>query len=284
MAQGRMKLWAILVWACFATIPVCAADSARPATGQGGATDSNSPRSTSLQPTTDEAKARLWALACAGVLMERNGDSHETLETGLRIPRNIVAQKNLLSRWWGVEKRADLLECLHSLEVRGHRASFDADVKYITTGNRAMLQRLADASNADRANELRVVRRYYQQLGEKGIVGWDISRYICLCKWGYTVGYLSEDEAWKKIMPAARLLQKKFGSWKELGENYLIGREYWGGDPHDQALCEDGIMRLLESRNSPWVKLPWNTNLGEGPVMGERPTAGGPVAGSGGAK
>ena len=54
-------------------------------------------------------------------------------------------------------------------------------------------------------------------------------------------------------MPAARLLQKKFGSWKELGENYIIGRKYWGGDTEDQTLYDDALVRLLESKESPWV-------------------------------
>jgi Protein of unknown function (DUF1266) len=40
-------------------------------------------------------------------------------------------------------------------------------------------------------------------------------------------GYLAEDEAWEKIMPAAAKLHATFSSWKELGENYLIGREFW---------------------------------------------------------
>ena len=28
-------------------------------------------------------------------------------------------------------------------------------------------------------------------------------------------------------MPAARALQSHFTSWRDLGENYLIGREFW---------------------------------------------------------
>src|SRR5439155_3150792 len=52
-------------------------------------------------------------------------------------------------------------------------------------------------------------------------------RYIILCRCGYQVGFLSEDEAWGRIMPMARAIQAAFPSWSELGEDYLVGREYW---------------------------------------------------------
>jgi hypothetical protein len=30
-----------------------------------------------------------------------------------------------------------------------------------------------------------------------------------------------------KVLKAARLIQRTFGSWSELGQNYPIGREFW---------------------------------------------------------
>ena len=72
-----------------------------------------------------------------------------------------------------------------------------------------------------------MAKEYYKKLGEKSLLGWDYGRYICLCRWGYLVGWLNEQEAWEKIMPAAELLQKSFSSWEDLGRNYLIGRLFW---------------------------------------------------------
>ena len=64
-------------------------------------------------------------------------------------------------------------------------------------------------------------------------------------------------------MYAARTLQSNFDSWKELGENYLIGREFWslhqtkeGGD-----LSRDAYFRLLNDPASPWNRHAWETNL-----------------------
>lgn len=69
--------------------------------------------------------------------------------------------------------------------------------------------------------------KYKDEFGEKSIAAWDYDRYISLCGWGYIAGYLSEEEAWQRIMPAARLLQKTFESWIDLGKNHVVGREFW---------------------------------------------------------
>ena len=79
----------------------------------------------------------------------------------------------------------------------------------------------------------------------------------------YLVGYLTEEEAWERIMYAARTLQSNFDSWKDLGENYLIGREFWSlhqtRDSGDRF--RDAYARLLKDPASPWNRHPWETNL-----------------------
>jgi parallel beta-helix repeat protein len=231
--------------------------------------DVNSLKTPAFRPPADEKNARLWALACAGVLMEKNGIRHDILRTGPEGQGNIEMQKELLKNWWSVENRPELISTLRWMEVDGHRAHFAADVERVKGGKAGMFEKLEEMSDKDRQKELKVVRENYQRLGDSALYGWDYSRYISLCRWGYTVGYISEDEAWERIMPVARLLQKKFKSWKDLGEDYIIGREYWGGGVDEQPLCVEALARLLESKNSPWVKLEWDTDLGSGPVMGE---------------
>ena len=110
-----------------------------------------------------------------------------------------------------------------------------------------------------------MVTREYERLGAKGLIGWDYARYVSLCRWGYVAGYLSEDEAWVRIMKAARLLQQTYGSWRELGENYLIGREFWSPaqTARNGQLYEATFQRLVSDPQSPWVRLPWRTPLGK---------------------
>jgi hypothetical protein len=62
----------------------------------------------------------------------------------------------------------------------------------------------ADAQSNPRAlNQLEITRKNHRALGTKGILAWDLVRYIAVCRWGYLAGYLTETEAWDHIMPAA---------------------------------------------------------------------------------
>ena len=55
--------------------------------------------------------------------------------------------------------------------------------------------------------------QHYRKRRRNSLVGWDYCRYIMLCRCGYQVGFLSEDEAWGRIMPMARAIQAAFPSW-----------------------------------------------------------------------
>lgn len=113
------------------------------------------------------------------------------------------------------------------------------------------------------AHQVAVVRTHYTRLGKKSLLGWDYTRYVSLCRWGYLVGYLSEDEAWQRIMPKARELQEAFDSWADLGENYLIGREFWSLEETTNYgwLYRTAYQRLLTNPEGPWMRLPWKLDL-----------------------
>ena len=76
-------------------------------------------------------------------------------------------------------------------------------------------------------------------------------------------GYFTEEEAWSRITPAARKLQKTFYSWKDLGQNYLIGREFWSYEETEKNghLYRDAYQRLLDNPVSPWNIYPWDMEL-----------------------
>ncbi len=63
-------------------------------------------------------------------------------------------------------------------------------------------------------------------------------------------------------MPAAKLLQKKFSSWEDLGYNYLLGRRFWMVDPKNQAAFDEAALKLLvRDPKSPWKSIRWKTKL-----------------------
>lgn len=117
--------------------------------------------------------------------------------------------------------------------------------------------------NPSVSNKVEVVLKYHKVFGLKSIAGWDYARYVSLCGWGYIAGYLTEDEAWQRIMPAARRMQSTFDSWEDLGNNHVVGREFWSlkqsQAPGDRT--RKSYQKLLADPSSPWVKLQWKLDL-----------------------
>ncbi|MGB3477850.1 MAG: DUF1266 domain-containing protein [bacterium] len=213
---------------------------------------------------TDEQK--LWALAAAGVLAEVNGDRHDLLAGCEPTLEELEEQKLSLVRWWGIETREDLFSSLQWIEQSGHRKHFDEMGSYLPTIARTEEQynkMIAQIEDPELINEWNVVLRNWHYLGKKSLIGWDYSRYIHLCRRGYLLGLINEKEAWDFIMPVAQLLQQTFDSWEDLGENYLIGREFWSY----ARTKENGWYflkaheRLLADSTSPWVTIPWDLKL-----------------------
>jgi hypothetical protein len=206
-----------------------------------------------------------WALGCSAVLMERNRDRLDTLATCRITEKGVHDVRKVLDECWGIRTKKDLFDSLDSLETRGHRSSFDMTAARVVALNDEQYKAITDLVKDDKEKlqEIKVARKYATRLAGKSILGWDYARYICLCRWGYTVGLLSEQEAWDKIMPIAKKLQERFTSWEDLGCNYLIGFQFWSYKETVKkwAECEDAVQRLLDMPSSPWNKYPWNMNL-----------------------
>ncbi|MBX9573289.1 MAG: DUF1266 domain-containing protein [Candidatus Obscuribacterales bacterium] len=209
--------------------------------------------------------AHRWALASTALLTENNGHSHDLLWCTEATTTNIATEKRMLYEWWGITSRADLLETLSTLMSAGTRSSFEEMVKLAPDS--AAVAKAKDALNpkerAEFEDRLKIVREYGPKLGFKSLLGWDYARYIALCRWGTLCSYLSQEEAWSKIMPAARLLQNSFSSWADLGENYLIGRRFWLPQDKSNDNYKTIYSKLLSNPSSPWKTIPWSTDLSQ---------------------
>ena len=207
-----------------------------------------------------------WALATCGILTEANGERHDLLGGVSPTSGNIRIAKQVLSQQWGVRSRRDLIAQLSWIEKGGHRKGFDTLAYALAVATPDQLSELKSQAdeNPSLAYAIEVVQGHSARLGSRSISGWDYARYVFLCRRGYLVGYLTQDEAWRRIMPAARVMQSTFGSWRDLGDNYLLGRRFWS----EQATKDSGSQmrqaesRLLSGSHSPWVQLPWRLNLG----------------------
>jgi hypothetical protein len=119
------------------------------------------------------------------------------------------------------------------------------------------------SANPNIINRIEIVEEYYPQLKNKGLLAWDLSRCIALCRRAYTAGYLEREEAWDMIMPIAQRIQPLFDSWEDLGENYLLGRSFWSKRYADMgnSILRKTFKTLLEDDNTVWKKTPWELDL-----------------------
>jgi hypothetical protein len=235
-------------------------------------TTSNHAQNNSNSNKDTTTKQREWALGCSAMLIERNHDRHDLLGTAVRSERNIEKMKEfLITSGWDINNRIDLLENLEWIEKGGHRSKFDGMGKYLQTLNPQEYKKVLKdyEKNPNAQHKFKITKEYYRKLGRKSLLGWDYSRYICICRWGYMAGYLSEEEAWKRIMPVAKMLQKTFSSWEDLGKNYIIGRQFWSYKATQEAgyLFDDAYQRLLDMPTSPWNKYPWTMDLSDSGVV-----------------
>jgi hypothetical protein len=213
-----------------------------------------------LQPRTPQA----WALATSAMLQTSEDYRHDLL-TGLPPEGgNVEWCKSSLERWWGVGSRADLQEVLSWLKSDGHRLEWNNLAEYVASASDGELSDFASQLDANAAHSVEMVQKYAAQVGSKSILGFDLCRYVAVCRWGCLCGYLTEDEAWDKIMPVAAKLQATFSSWQELGQNYLIGREFWSYEQsqEDGGQMEMWINYLVTAPGSPWGSNPWDLDLG----------------------
>lgn len=207
-----------------------------------------------------------WATACSAQLFSQNDCGLWSLSGEEPTEKNIADEKRLLQEWWSISSRSELLDALNSQLNDGHNSAWMSYRRMINQNNPGDFAKTlvkAAANPPEVGSRTDLVLEYGNKFGERGILAWDLCRYICLCRWGYKVGWLSEEEAYERIMPVARRLQSTYGSWKQMGEEYLVGRNFWSTKHYEQDKEKtDRILKeLLSKPNSPWVKLPWNLNL-----------------------
>ena len=206
-----------------------------------------------------------WALATTALIFAFNDNHLDTLTGVAATPDSIENERKQLAEGWSIYSRADLLRTLDWLQLRGHRTGFNELGLRVSTLSDEQLAVIRSqlSDNTEAVNQLDVVRAHYQELGSKSILAWDLVRYISLCRWGVLAGYISEDYAWARIMPAAQQLQQTFNSWQDLQTNYLIGREFWSLKQTKKcgAKFQAIFKSLSEDPSSPWNRIPWNTPL-----------------------
>ena len=86
---------------------------------------------------------------------------------------------------------------------------------------------------------------------------------VMLCRWGALIGLHTDEEAWGRIMQAARIVQPAYKDWYDYGWHYLVGRQFWQASlsVHHSNLQMSWMKRLLREDSGIWRKLPWEADL-----------------------
>jgi hypothetical protein len=212
----------------------------------------------------------MWAISLTGIMTELNSSNRNTLHASTMNDSGRNTWLTVLRRDWGITTREQLLETLDRMEVGGHAAAFReiqqiiSEVNSVSTeaATRAVLAKYTwDQTKLNRFN---YTWNNWYQYHNRTIKAWDLGRNISLCRWGYNVGFITEDEAWKKIMHYASLIQSLYSSWAEYGYDYYMGRIFWASGFREEesylARTEPVYRKLL---NSYWGWLDWDIDLDE---------------------
>lgn len=215
-------------------------------------------------PELSPAQKR-WALAVGAVLAEMNQRDHRVVGDPHRSPATVQAGLSNLAKAWGIHSRGDLQRRLDYFLSQGATAVFNRFAKEVIGAgpNKAKQLKLVNAGNPQVVHQIDLLERFYPSLGAKSLRGFDLARYVMLCRAAYNADYFSEAQVWELIYPQALEVQKIFASWMELGNNYIIGTSFISFSEYnkDKSLLEDTLRHLSTDANSPWVQLPWNLDL-----------------------
>lgn len=206
-----------------------------------------------------------WCLALGAVLAKLNLWKLDLLGG---VPESFalsLIERYALSNSWGITSKKDLFHQLKWLETKGDHQEFQQMRARLKSLSAQDIERVKQfmAADSEFCNRIDQVIQHGDELGESGILAWDMGRYVHLCNAGYRTGLLDADEAWQLIIAIAITTQKTFSSWKEFSRSYVIGREFWSLEQTKKIGAEVRAVvdSLLSAPDSPWTTLPWNTDL-----------------------
>jgi hypothetical protein len=213
-----------------------------------------------------------WPLAAVAFYAHMRGWKDDQLNQTATAKR---AAKRYLKQDWEINNEDDFEDIQEWLFDSGHRKDFYAFVNAIEQmSEEGLVQYVQEVGLGQRTfddgaepeevlHRIKLIRQDAAILRMNGFMAWDLLRYIDNCRLGYLAGYLDQETAEANMHSAAQILQSRFSSWRELADNFLLGREFWSirAMREDGALFRNAISRLFDDPESPWHDLPFNLAL-----------------------
>ena len=206
------------------------------------------------------------ALAFSGLLGEQNKAQHNRLDP---FPSDTTKGRMILTSSWGIEDREELLDMLISLDEGGHSQSFRDALEFleaIPESDDPVDYVYRNENSAGRASRIlyTALIKDIPGMRERTLRAWDWGRSVSLCRWGFNAGFLSEEEAWEKILAYRVKILGYYNSWEDFTANYALGRMFWNAYSSDKDGYIDkaneifeSYNRLIHTQDSIW-RAPWN--------------------------
>lgn len=189
---------------------------------------------------------------------------------------NAEFEKAALSRDWKITDAASALETVARLREKGHRETFRqcvetlADMELLDVDENTFVDTMRELMETGEieGNTFRYVMAYSLHKGGQDadcIAAWDLCRANQLYASFYVCGYMTYEEAMDASLENSLVLQGMYSSWEEMTASYLLGYQFWKGDPATMADSPTQqrfqcILELLEMEDGPYT-LDWNANL-----------------------
>ena len=223
---------------------------------------------TSGTKPSDTPPSILWLNGTYAVLTKINrGDV--TIFGG--VAHNNINKRDImmaLDDSWDVSTKAELDEMIDSLTVGRHNARFldeieEYEISYMSKSE--FDEALGELDNRLDVMFFQNMFDAYQKFGENAIMGWDLSRAVQLCAYGYIADFYSYDEATDKARKVGTVIQKTFDSWDDFFASYLYGYEYWSEDDIEDAnssyVKRVKILDELKKDDKSPLHLDWHLDL-----------------------
>lgn len=220
---------------------------------------------------------RIHALAFGAILDSQNGDPHSRLVPPMQSDEREKDEEHvreLIASSWDIHSREELLDTLAKIqngENGQRRAYWDIRRRLLEAKMENYLRVISEAAAQNNGGARAFVAATHLSAihgSALPITAWDFGRYINLCRWGVDCGWLTEQEAWDRIIPAARLLQASYASWDDYAADYLLGRNFWNpGTASDNETIRYRVTLLKLPPKGLWSTIDWNDSLGAGEVL-----------------
>jgi hypothetical protein len=88
------------------------------------------------------------------------------------------------------------------------------------------------------------------------IRAWDLGRLIATARSAHAAGYLDQEAAWEWLLAAGDAIRQTYASWKDFGEDYILGAGFFEELNHSTTYSHVAMMRwLMDDPRSPWQRV-----------------------------